>query len=152
MKFIMLYFSKKAKKDWYIMLPKKFIFFLIGIIELFIGITALMGCFIVQTWHVGIPIKPWNVYIFVVITAIFSIILGIGILKRRLWANELLIFFSGYVVINKILMYSGLLTFNSHIVKIIPIWAKDSISFLYHIVLVIILLYFKLIQPINLKK
>lgn len=108
----------------------------IGITEVIIGISALIGVAIVQiTGIYGFSPKPINVYIFVVVSACISFILGVGILNKREWARNLLVFFSGYVLITKILKYGGLLTFNSDIISAataMPTWEKDAISFFYH--------------------
>jgi len=119
---------------------RKIILITIGVIEILIGIVTLIGCFAVQTWGVyGVSGKPENVYIFVMATAGVSFILGIGILLGKEWARKLLMFFSGYIVITKLLIFSGLLSFTGQIMIVIPAGTKDLISLIYHALLVIIL-------------
>jgi hypothetical protein len=119
----------------------------IGITEVIIGISALIGVAIVQTTGIyGFSPKPVNVYVFVVVSACISFILGVGILSKREWARNLLVFFSGYVLITKILKYGGLLTFNSDIINAataMPIWGKDAISFFYHSFVILFIALFK---------
>ncbi|HNX90517.1 MAG TPA: hypothetical protein PKY78_02880 [Candidatus Omnitrophota bacterium] len=122
---------------------RKIVFNTIGIIEMLIGITTLVVCFAVQTWGIGgFAVKSPNVYIFVVTTATMSFALGVGMLFNREWARKLLIFFSGYIIITKILIYLGLLTFNGEIFKAVPTSAKNIISLLYHILLIVVLIRF----------
>jgi hypothetical protein len=121
---------------------QKIAILLIGIIEIFIGLATLIGCFSVQTWGVlGLTGKPGSVYIFVVVTATISLILGIGIIFGREWAKKLLLFFSGYVILTKVLQFLGLLVFKGQIITVIPSQTKDIISIVYHIFLIGILLY-----------
>jgi len=114
---------------------------IIGLIEVLIGFTAFAGCSIVQIHGMiyGVMGKSADVYIFVIVTAIISFVLGIGMLADREWARKLLIFFSGYIIIIKILIYSGLMVFNGEIITYIPVWSKDLISFFYHSAILILL-------------
>jgi hypothetical protein len=83
--------------------------------------------------------KPLNVYIFVTLTAIMAVVFGIGLLYDGKWAVRLLIFFSGYIILTKILVYAGLLSFAGAIITIVPVALKDGISILYHSALIIFL-------------
>lgn len=120
---------------------KRLIEIFIGITEVIIGLSAFIGVAIVQVTGIyGFSPKPLNVYIFVVISACISFVLGVGILNRREWARSLLVFFSGYVLVTKVLKYGGLLTFNSDIINAatsMPVWEKDAISSIYHIFVII---------------
>ena len=112
----------------------------IGWIEILIGVSTLLTCFLVQFFGIlDTPPKPANVFFVVTISAAISLSLGIGLLKRQEWARKLLIFFSGYIVISKIFIYSGLLTFSGEIFTFVSTGWKDSVSFLYHIAVIIFL-------------
>lgn len=118
----------------------KFFSSLIAIIEIGIGVITLGGVAVVQATGVyGIGPKPMNLYLFVVISACTSFVLGVGLLFKREWARSLLIFFSGYVILTKILRYAGLMTFDGEIIRTIPSWTKDAISFFYHAAIILFL-------------
>lgn len=114
-------------------ISSKVFVFLIGIIEMLIGIVTLFGVAVVQITGVySIGPKPLNVYIFVVVTATASFVLGVGVIAKRGWAGRALIFFSGYIILTKLLRYFGILAFSGDIVTSIPAWGKDAISLVYH--------------------
>jgi hypothetical protein len=117
------------------------LYFLIGMCEVTIGLLTMVGVPVVQAVGETIQLtpKPLNLYVFVVITATMSFILGVGMLARREWARKLLIFFSGYILITKIMKYTGLIVFKGDILTAIPVWLKDSTSFLYHFALILVL-------------
>jgi len=121
---------------------KKTLFYLIGIIEVFIGLISLVSHFLSQIAVVTLfnP-KPLNIYIFVVVTASVSIILGIGMLNLRSWAISLLIFFSGYIVLTKIFIYAGLMIFYPNEMILLPRWVVDLTSVTYHLSILIFLLH-----------
>ena len=112
----------------------KIFVFLIGVIEILIGVFTLFGVAIVQIADVqGIEPKPLNVYLFVVVAAAVSFVLGVGVIAKREWAGKVLIFFSGYIILTKLLKYLGLLTFSGDILTVIPPRGKDAVSILYHL-------------------
>ena len=122
---------------------KKIIFSIVGAIEVVIGLITLLSCFVVQTWNIfGYAPKPFSVYVFVVVSAVISFVLGVGMLSYRDWARKLLIFFSGYIVLTKVMIYTKLLTFSGDILTIIPVWSKDMVSVFYHVGLIIVLIRF----------
>lgn len=114
---------------------------LIGAAEILIGVTTLLGVAAVQmTGIYNIEPKPLNVYIFVVVTAAISFVLGVGVLEKRVWAEKALIFFSGYIILTKLLKYLGLLTFSGDILTVIPPWGKDAVSIVYHLFVMVFFL------------
>ncbi|MEA3489745.1 MAG: hypothetical protein U9R44_05350 [Candidatus Omnitrophota bacterium] len=115
---------------------KDFLLHSIGIIEIVTGASAFIGC---TFYQIKEGMKPYNTYIFVIITAVFSLILGLGLLKKKRWARILLIFFSGYVVLTKLLIYSGVLIFKGVLITLLPVWIKDLISLVYHAFVIIFL-------------
>ena len=119
----------------------RFVYLTIGLIEIGIGFTTFIVCSLVQFWGMGgFAPKPLNVFFYVVITSLVSTALGLGVLRGREWAIKLLIYFSGYIVLNKLLLYAGLLTFSGQIMTIIPRDIKEIVSFCYHLALVVLLL------------
>jgi len=107
----------------------------VGCIELIIGSITFLN--LITYSSLSITKKPMNVFIFVIISNAISVLLGLGILNYRNWARKFLIFFSGYIIITKILIFSNLLYFTGEIVTFIPNSLKDSISILYHSFLIL---------------
>jgi len=108
---------------------------LIAFIEISIGSVTL---FSLMTYSLfSIPKKPLNVFIFVLISSIISCSIGVGLFRHKNWARKTLIFFSGYVIITKILIFSGLLRFTGELITFIPQDIKSSISILYHSLIVL---------------
>lgn len=102
----------------------------VGIIELVIGISTFIS---ISTFSLmSISEKPINIFTFVFISSIISIIIGAGLLTHKNWARNLIVFFSGYVILTKILIYSGILHFSGEILAFIPTDIKDFTSILYH--------------------
>jgi hypothetical protein len=113
---------------------------IIAWIEILIGTVTLITSSLVQfTGVFAAQPKPTNVYIFVILTAIMAVAFGIGLLYDGKWAVRLLIFFSGYVILTKILVYAGILSFTGAIITIVPVEIKDGISILYHSLLIVFL-------------
>ncbi len=108
----------------------RFVIRTVGIIELSIGITTVGGMSIAG--GLGILHKSLPVILFVLISSVFSATLGIGILRYREWARALVVFFSGYVILTKILIWAGLMRFSDGALTTIPPAASQCISILYH--------------------
>ena len=110
---------------------------IIGLAELLIAFIALVSfavCFLFSTLR-----KPPNVFAFVVISNAISILLGVGMLCYREWARVALIFFSGYIIITKLLIFSQLLHFSGEILVFMPEELKNVISIVYHSFLILAL-------------
>jgi hypothetical protein len=80
--------------------------------------------------------KPLNILLFVVVSSIISVALGIGILNRLRLARKLLVFFSGWVIVSKILILSRIITLCCELETVIPSYTKNTISIIYHIILI----------------
>lgn len=125
---------------------RRMVYLAIGWTEIAIGFVTVLGIAAVQVWGIGgLPRKPDEVYVFVTATGIAAFVLGAGLVRGKNWARILLIFFSGYIILTKILIYFGLLTFNGAMLTIIPAGLKDVFSSLYHLILILLLSLF----PIN---
>jgi hypothetical protein len=117
---------------------KKTITRLIAIIEIGIGLATLAGTTAVQFWGAfGLAPKPLNVYIFVLIAATSALVLGAGLLSGKKWARILLIFFAGYILLTKLLIYLGLMSFTGAVITAPSPDVKDGISAVYHAFLVL---------------
>lgn len=102
----------------------------IAYIELLIGLSTITG--LMASPVLSLPEKPANVFVFVLVSAVISTIIGLGILIHRPWARTLLVFFSGYIIITKILIFAGLLYFSGEMVTFVPAAVKNLVSVGYH--------------------
>ena len=107
----------------------------IGFIELILGLVRFF--FVISFDLLSIIEKPPGVFIFVVISAVVSTAIGYGILHYKNWARVLLIFFSGYVIALKALIYLDVVQLTGDIIAVPPPYIKDIISILYHLFVVI---------------
>lgn len=99
--------------------------------EMLIGVTtvgALSASVVMSAQH-----KPVNVFWFVIVTAWVSFGLGLGIMLRKEWARLLLVFFSGYVILTKALIFAGLMQFGGEIMTMVPPDVKNLVSVAYHL-------------------
>jgi hypothetical protein len=103
---------------------------IIALIELLIGLVTVSSLVITSTLFLSR--KPFNVFLFVLATSVTSIAIGMGLFKRWRWAWLLIVFFSGYIVLTKVLLLFGLLIFTGEIITFIPMEAKNYISIFYH--------------------
>ena len=113
----------------------KIIIKIIAIIELLIGSTTFLSLLTYSLFSVSQ--KPFNIFIFVLISSLISILVGLGLINHKDWTRKVLIFFSGYIVLTKILIFLNLLQFTGEIIIFIPTGIKNSISILYHSMIII---------------
>jgi hypothetical protein len=102
----------------------------IGIIEILIGGVTLLGILI--SLLLGINTKPLNVLLFVIVSAILSALIGVGVLKFKKIAYQLLLYFSSVVFLSKLLIFLGVIHLSGALETMIPSPAKDSFSICYH--------------------
>lgn len=102
----------------------------IAAIEVAIGASTLFGVIAACLMHLSK--KSPTVLVFVLAPAAISISIGVGLFRRRAWAANLLIFFSGYIVLTKALVFAGFISFNGEILELIPSGLKNWVSFAYH--------------------
>ncbi|MFH0839260.1 MAG: hypothetical protein V1893_03650 [Candidatus Omnitrophota bacterium] len=112
----------------------RFGIYLFGFIELCIAVATLNTLYIAK--FLRFCEKPVFIFVIVFIMALISLGLGIGILYRRERARKLIIFFSIYVLFNKIMIFAGMVTFSGAFEFLLPEPTKDVISFIYHVLLV----------------
>lgn len=102
----------------------------IAYIEMLIGSATITG--LMASAAIAAQNKPANVFIFVLVSAVISFIIGSGLLRFKEWARLFLVFFSGYIIVTKVLLFAGLLRFNGEIITMIPADFKNLISVAYH--------------------
>jgi hypothetical protein len=140
MHIIRSYFCIIIKNIWYSygmsnMMVEKNVIRTIAFTELLIGIYTILGLIIFQFF--SLAEKSPNVFIFVLLSSMASSVIGVGLFSYKQWARTVLVFFSGYVILTKILIFGNLLHFNGEILTVVPTGIKNIISVIYHIFLVI---------------
>ena len=106
-------------------------------VELLIGLMTLTS--LVVSFIGDFEQKPLNVFIFVFITSLISIMIGLGLFVYHPIARRVLIYFSIYIVLIKIMIFFHLLEFKGEIITFLPQGIKDTISFMYHGLIIILL-------------
>lgn len=109
----------------------------IALIEMFIGLFIPID--LIVAFFAANPSRPAPVYFFVGVTSLISVIIGLGLFKYKSWGRKILIFFAGYVIITKILIFSRLITFTGNTIDLIPVMEKDILSLIYHTALLVVL-------------
>jgi hypothetical protein len=102
--------------------------------EIILGLASLGSTFICLLKHYCI--YPPASLAFLLITAFISISLGLGILKHNVHAYHLLIFFSGLIVLSKILIFGQIISLNQNIITLLPPGTKNMTSLIYHSLLI----------------
>lgn len=118
------------------MRPLKGIIFF-GFTEIAIGMATLEA--IITTLITHTSTKPQNVLTFVAISSLISTSLGIGVLLRSHYFRKLIMFFSGWIILSKVLIFGGIITLNGALETAIAPLFKNIISIIYHLA---IMLYF----------
>ena len=105
---------------------------LIGYTEMIIGVSTLIT--ILGGWLLNLHPKPPNVLFFITVTASLSILLGLGIIKINKFAYQLLFYFSSVIILSKILIFLEIIQLNGALVTVVPEPLKNSLSIIYHLV------------------
>ncbi|MGE5279749.1 MAG: hypothetical protein ACM3L6_03275 [Deltaproteobacteria bacterium] len=109
---------------------------IIGLTEVAIGLITLLSIpFFARLGHA----KPEGELYFVVTSSCVSFFLGAGILFRADAARAWLVYFSGWIILTKMLIFLGVLHITSEIALSISIQLKNIISFFYHGFLILFL-------------
>jgi hypothetical protein len=103
---------------------------IIGIIEILIGVITLLSTSIALL--LGSNTKSFSVLVFVIGAATISTLLGVGILKFKKIAYDLLLYFSSVVLLSKMLIILDVFRLNGSLETAIPAWIKNSVSMAYH--------------------
>ena len=103
---------------------------IIGIIEILIGSVTIFSNFL--TLALSINNKTPNVLIFVITAGITSTLIGVGLLKLKRTAYQLLVYFSTVVLLSKALIFMGIIQLNGSLETTVPTPIKRTTSFVYH--------------------
>ena len=103
---------------------------LFAITEIFIGGITLIS--VITSLILGISTKPANVLTFVIITALISFLLGIGLLMHNPQAYYIILYFSITIIISKILIFAEIISLNGALEASIPASLKNIFSLVYH--------------------
>ncbi len=103
---------------------------IIGVIEVFIGGFTFVNN--ILTFLLGINPKSPKVLLFVLIASFVSFFIGVGLLKFKKIAYQLLLYFSSVIILSKILIFLGVMELNGALETTIPAGIKRLISFGYH--------------------
>lgn len=106
-------------------------------IEIAIGLVTISG--LSASAIFSFSTKSPVVFSYVIGSAAISAFLGMGLLSFKDIFRKLLIFFSGYVILIKIMVFLGILEFAGELVTVIASPAKNAISILYHAAVILIL-------------
>ena len=103
---------------------------LFALTEILIGSITLIA--VILSIIQGKSIKPLQVIIFVLTTAIISSGLGFGILRHNLKSYYSLLYFSSIIILSKILIFAKIIALNGALETSIPGPLKNITSILYH--------------------
>lgn len=106
-----------------------------GLTEIVIGTATFIA--VTHSLNAGISTKPLNVLVFVVLSSLISASLGAGILMRLEYARKLFIFFAGWIILSKILIFTRIITLNGAIETTVPLSLKNAISSIYHLLAIL---------------
>jgi hypothetical protein len=108
-----------------------------GLTEIAIGSATLASIY--DAYLVSGITKPFNVLVFVVVSSLISVTLGIGIIKKNRLARKLLLFFAGWVILSKILILGNIISLCCALETSTPAYVKNAVSICYHLVLILYL-------------
>ncbi|MDP2940738.1 MAG: hypothetical protein Q8N85_00565 [Candidatus Omnitrophota bacterium] len=109
----------------------------VGLVEICIGVVTLTS--LIEASLFGQSTKPPEVFIFVLVTSLISLGLGIGILRYNLGCYHLLLYFATLIIFSKLLIFAGIISLNGALETFVPSGIKNTVSVIYHGLL---LLYF----------
>jgi hypothetical protein len=116
------------------MKQKKGILFF-GLTEISIGTVTLMATGISLLKHFST--KPLNILVFVIVSSLISVSLGIGIILRSHYARKLLMFFAGWIILSKFLVLTNIISISGALETTLPLSLKNIISIIYHLMIIL---------------
>ena len=125
-------FFQQTNSKYSMRLKNGILFF--GLTEIAIGTVTLAAT--LQNLFTGIAAKPLNVAIFVIASSLISISLGAGVLLRFSYARKFLIFFAGWIILSKILIFARILILCCSLETAVPFHVKNIISIIYHTIVI----------------
>jgi len=104
-------------------------------VEILIGLITLsaVNLSLIQ----GRCVKPPEVIIFVLTTALISAGLGIGILTYNIHCYHLLLYFSSVIILSKILIFAKIISLSGALETTLPFQFKSTVSVIYHGLLIL---------------
>ncbi len=111
--------------------------FIFGLIEICIGVVTLVA--LIESSLFRQSAKPPEVFIFVLVTSLISLSLGIGILRYNLNCYHLLLYFATLIIFSKLLIFAKIISLSGALETSVPSGIKNTVSVIYHALL---LLYF----------
>jgi len=103
-------------------------------IEIALGLITLAA--VIFSMAHGVCSKPPQVLLFVLVTALTSTGLGIGILRYHIHSYHLLLYFSSVIILSKFLIYGKIISLSGALETAIPSDLKSGISIVYHSLLI----------------
>ena len=116
----------------------------IGVVECAIGLGTVVG--VVGSVAAHTSEKSMSVLVFVLMAATVSLGIGVGLLFFKDAARRWVLYFSGYIILEKLMIFLGVLTLSGHIVSDRYGIPTDYVSLVYHL----FLLYFLSRKPVRL--
>lgn len=110
---------------------------LIGLTECLIGLATLIGVLVYSMR--SLSQKGAGVFAFVIAAAAVSFWIGVRVLALDERARRWLVYFSGTILLEKTLIFMGVLSLNGKILTTVFGIGLDSISFVYHGLILLIL-------------
>ena len=108
----------------------------VSIIEIMIGLSIPLS--FITASLIYPPGRPKVLYGFVVLTSIISVVIGIGLFRFKNWGRKFLIFFAGYIIVTKFLLFANLVEFTGNTIDFMSVTSKDILSFIYHCSILVI--------------
>jgi len=108
-----------------------------GLIEISVGLITLIA--VITSLILGKSTKPPQVLIFVLITAVTSLSLGIGILRYNVLSYRWLLYFSTVIILSKVLIFAKIINLNGALETSICPSVKNTVSIIYHSLLILYL-------------
>ena len=102
----------------------------IGFAQILIGGITLIGN--LATLALNTNPKTPNVLLFVILTGLISLILGIELLRLNKLAYQALLYFASVIFLSKILMLMGIVNLTGELETSLPSDFKGVVSLLYH--------------------
>lgn len=101
-----------------------------GLTEIAIGAITLSS--VLVSLFLYLSQKPLNVLVFVITASVISIILGAGILLRKIHSLHMLLFFASMIIVSKILIFARIISLHGALETAVPEPMKNIISLGYH--------------------
>ena len=116
-------------------MKRSWVIFAIGFIEVAIGTIALATEFL-RLFSDRLA-QPFPVHVFILTTAITSLVLGIGIIRRNYTAYKYIVIFSGIIILSKVLAFFQIISISTALAIFINQPHINLLSVVYHSCLIL---------------